>query len=200
MKKRTIWFSILGVLLVVLVVMSGLRVMPVAVVLGPCLKDWSNSVSYRPRASPLASLDFPVGEGEVRLCYGRPSAKGRTIFGKLVPYNELWRTGANEPTRLFTDRPLSIAGVSVAPGRYSIYTVPGPDSWEVVVNRSTSQWGNDFSAGVLAQEVGRGRVPSGRTEAPVEQLTIRVGGAASDSVSLIVEWENTRIEVPVVGK
>ena len=200
MKKRTIWFSILGVLLAALAVMSGLRVMPVAVALGPCLKDWSSPVSYLPRASPLASLDFQVGKGEVRLCYGRPSASGRTIFGKLVPYDELWRTGANEPTRLFTNRPLSIAGVSVVPGRYSIYTVPGPDSWEVVVNRSTSHWGNDFSAGVLAQEIGRGRVPSGRTEAPVEQLTIRVGGAASDSVSLIVEWENTRIEVPVLGR
>src|SRR5690349_11479076 len=85
------------------------------------------------RGSPLDSLSFKVGSADVKVCYGRPSAKGRTMIGgEAVPFGKLWRTGANEPTMIHTTGPLTIAGVAVPAGSYSLYTVPGPKTWSVI--------------------------------------------------------------------
>ena len=126
-----------------------------------------NDVPVQGRQSPLDSLTFTVAKQTVKLCYGRPSAKGRTMLGgEAVPFGKLWRTGANEPTVIFTPVALTIAGVTVAPGKYSIYTVPGAKQWEVIVNKSTSQWGHEstYTPEVKAQEVGRGKVTAGAAQ------------------------------------
>ena len=97
-----------------------------------------NDVPVKGRQSPLDSLTFTAANQRVKVCYGRPSARGRTMIGGSgVPYGKLWRTGANEPTVIFTPVALDIAGVRVQPGKYSLYTVPGEKEWEVIVNRST---------------------------------------------------------------
>src|SRR5919106_2020659 len=122
-----------------------------------------NDVPVKGRQSPLDSLTFTAANQRVKVCYGRPSARGRTMIGGAgVPYGKLWRTGANEPTVIFTPVALEIAGVRVQPGKYSLYTVPGEQEWEIIVNRSTSQWGheNDYTDEVRAQEVGRGKAPA----------------------------------------
>ena len=86
------------------------------------------------RMSPLDSLTFRVAGQEAKICYGRPSSRGRTMIGgSLVPFGKIWRTGANESTLLRTPIALSIAGVTVPAGTYSIYTVPGPTEWEIIV-------------------------------------------------------------------
>src|SRR5918994_5135940 len=122
-----------------------------------CPVPHPNDVPVQGRQSPLDSLTFTVATQTVKVCYGRPSARGRTMIGgTAVPYGKLWRTGANEPTVIFTPVALEIAGVKVQPGKYSLYSVPGEKEWEVIVNRSTTQWGheNDYTDEVRAQEVG----------------------------------------------
>ena len=152
------------------------------------------------RQSPLHSLTFAVGTAKVKVCYGRPALRGRAMLGGgAVPFGKLWRTGANEPTIFYTPVALDVAGIAVAPGLYSLYTVPGDKQWEIIVNRATAQWGheNRYTAAVKAQEVGRGKAPAEWLSAPVESFTIRAEPAAGEAQSLLLEWEKTRVRIPV---
>jgi hypothetical protein len=121
------------------------------------------------------------------------------LGGSDVPYGKLWRTGANEPTIFFAPVPLSVAGIRVQPGVYSLYTVPGKSEWEVVVNRSTSQWGKEdqYTDKVKAQEVGRAKVKTEPVSKPLETFTIRAEPGSGKSAALVLEWEKTRLVVPV---
>jgi hypothetical protein len=150
------------------------------------------------RASPYDSATVQVGSSMLKVCYGRPSARGRDIFGGLVPYDRLWRTGANEPTILHVPFTAEIAGVRVEPGSYSLYTEPGETQWTVIINRSTGQWGHEssYTDEVRAQEVGRGSVPTQRLDQHIEQFTIR-GEATGAGADLLLEWERTRVRIPV---
>ena len=151
------------------------------------------------RKSPLDSLTFTVAKQPVKLCYGRPSSRGRTMLGgAAVPYGKLWRTGANEPTIFFTPVALTMAGIAVAPGTYSLYTVPAAAEWEIIVNRSTKQWGEEsnYTPEMQQQEVGRAKVKSEMVKTPVETLTIRSEGAGSGA-TLVLEWEKTRVKIPI---
>ena len=159
-----------------------------------------NDVPVKGRQSPLDSLTFTAANQRVKVCYGRPSARGRTMIGGSgVPYGKLWRTGANEPTVIFTPVALDIAGVRVQPGKYSLYTVPGEKEWEVIVNRSTSQWGheNSYTDEVRAQEVGRGKAPAEKLTAPVETFTITAEPASGDVQRLVLTWEKTKVAIPL---
>ncbi len=162
------------------------------------------------RTSPLDSLTFSVARQEVKICYGRPSSRGRTMIGSpgaegsvaqmgVVPFGKIWRTGANEPTLLRTPVALVVVGVRVPAGTYSIYTVPGEAEWEIIVNRSYSQWGQEgsYTDEVRAQEVGRGKVASERTDSHVETFTIRAEDSSDGTVHVILEWERTRVRVAI---
>lgn len=152
------------------------------------------------RKSPLDSLTFAIGDQAVKVCYGRPSSRGRVMLGgKDVPYGKLWRTGANEPTIFFTPISLTVAGIKVSPGVYSLYTVPGRQEWEIIVNRSISQWGKEdqYTDAVKAQEVGRGKVKSESLKTPVETFTIEAKPGGNKAASLVLEWEKTRVRIPV---
>ena len=150
------------------------------------------------RASPYDSVRVQVAGQTAQICYSRPSARGRQIYGGLVPFDTLWRTGANEPTIIHLPVAARIAGIAVEPGSYSLYTVPGQQQWQVVVNRSTTQWGEEsnYTPDVRAQEIGRAEVPTERIESPVEQFTIRAEPAGEGS-QIIIEWENTRVLIPI---
>jgi hypothetical protein len=159
-----------------------------------------NDVPVKGRQSPLDSLTFTAAKQTVKLCYGRPSARGRKMIGgDNVPFGKLWRTGANEPTVIFTPVALDIAGVKVEPGKYSIYSVPGAKEWEIIVNRSTSQWGHEstYSKEVEAQEVGRGKAPVEKLSKRVETFTITPHPASGEVLHLYLDWETTRVAVPV---
>ncbi|MBK9692758.1 MAG: DUF2911 domain-containing protein [Gemmatimonadetes bacterium] len=152
------------------------------------------------RGSPLDSLTFKVGSAEVKLCYSRPAAKGRTMIGgSFVPFGTLWRTGANEPTMLHTTGPNVVAGVALAAGSYSLYTVPGATEWQVIPNRSITQWGHEsaYTDAVKAQEVGHGTARSSALATAVESLTFRAEPGAAGAVNLLLEWEKTRVTIPV---
>src|SRR5215207_8955299 len=158
------------------------------------------NVPLETRKSPLDSVTFNISGQQVKVCYGRPSSRGRTMLaGADVPYGKLWRTGANEPTIFYAPVALSVAGIRVKPGVYSLYTVPGRSEWEVIVNRSTSQWGieDQYTDKVKAQEVGRAKVKSETISKPIETFTIRSEPREGKGASLVLEWEKSRVKIPV---
>lgn len=150
------------------------------------------------RASPYDSATIAVGEGAAKICYGRPSLRGREMIGgEAVPYGQLWRTGANEPTTIHLNVPARIADIQVEPGSYSLYTIPrAGETWTLIVNRSTSQWGHEsrYTDEVEAQEVGRADVLVEAVQESVEQLTIRPADADQGA---LLEWQNSRVFIPI---
>jgi hypothetical protein len=151
------------------------------------------------RASPKDSVTFSAGGATVKVCYSRPSLKGRTMIGgELVPYGQLWRTGANEATMIHTSGHLVIAGIHVDAGTYSLYTVPGEHEWEIIVNRAHMQWGHEstYTDSVRAMEVGRGRVPAQGVATPIERFTIRAEPGQGGDANLILEWQISRVAIP----
>jgi hypothetical protein len=196
-SRKAAWalFALTGALLGTFVV-TGISLVPASLALGPCLEDLTSPLSYRARLSPLGSVDLRTGATVVRVCYGRPAMRGRTVFGGLVPYDSLWRMGANEPTRLYSEGPITLAGIRLPAGRYSLYAIPHAEEWALFVSRSTRHWGNDISADVRRQEIGNARVPVERLAVPVEKLTVHADTAGGGPV-LRVEWETTRISLPL---
>ena len=165
-----------------------------------CVTMNTKNLPLAARKSPLDSIAFTAAGSRVKVCYGRPSLKGRHMLGgDAVPYGKIWRTGANEPTMIHTTGPISIAGIKVAAGSYSLYTVPGPSQWEVIVNRSITQWGEEsnYTDAVKAQEVGRAKVPAEGLQQPVETFTIKPDPATGDAKALVLEWEKTRVSIPL---
>ena len=157
------------------------------------------NVPLQGRKSPLDSVSFKIAGQSMKVCYGRPSSRGRVMLGGAdVPYGKLWRTGANEPTIFYAPVPLRVAGIEVKPGVYSLYTVPGAGEWEIIVNRSISQWGKEdqYTEKVKAQEVGRAKVKSESVTKPVETFTIKAEPAGKDA-SLVLEWEKARVRIPI---
>ena len=162
-----------------------------------CITMNTEKLPLATRKSPLDSLSFKVGSADVKVCYGRPSLRGRHMLGgDDVPYGKLWRTGANEPTMIHTSGPLVVAGIKVPAGSYSLYTVPNTSEWEVIVNKSITQWGEEhtYTDAVKAQELGRGKVKPETLKTPVEQFTI-----TSETGFLVLEWETTRVKIPVTA-
>lgn len=149
------------------------------------------------RPSPADSVETRLAATRVKVCYSRPSMRGRTIMGGLVPFGEPWRTGANEATVLRTDRPVSVGDIRLEPGWYSLYTVPEPDAWTVVLNRLPDRMGIPIDDWVRSHDVGRLTVPVESTGQRVERLTIRFEPVGADSAALIIEWERTRARIPV---
>jgi hypothetical protein len=180
-------------------VMGGAVVAPAMTQDLACIVMTDTDPAARP--SPLDSVTFSVGSASVKVCYGRPSAKGRTMIGgAAVPYGKLWRTGANEPTMIHTSAPIIVAGIAIDAGSYSMSTVPGEEGWEIVLNRSITQWGHEryYTGEVAEAEIARAAVESNRGNDHVETFTIRAEGTGA-TVTLILEWEDSRVTVPIRG-
>lgn len=146
------------------------------------------------RASPHDTVSIDLGGHKVTITYGRPYMKGRKIMGGLVPYGQVWRTGADEATTLETDADLDINGLKVPAGKYALFTLPTAKSWTLIVDKTAKQWGA-FSY-KPATDLGRTGMQVSKSGSPVEQFTITLtpdGNAAT----LKMEWENTVASVPV---
>lgn len=138
-----------------------------------------------------------VGSPVIKLCYSRPKMGGRTVMGSLVPYGAPWRLGANEATAIHMPVAGTIAGVAVEPGWYSLYVVPEAKEWRVFVNRNAQRWGVPIDATVTGNDVGSGTVVPEATPQPVEELTARFDDAMGQGATLVFEWENTRVRIPI---
>lgn len=146
-----------------------------------------------PQPSPSGSVEQVIGLTTVEVDYSRPSAKGRTIFGELVPFGKVWRTGANKCTTLKTDGVLMVEDQKLAPGIYSVFTIPTADTWVVIFNSDTSLWGEEDrkdSADVL-----RVKVMRSKTAEPTETFTIGFGQVKDDRANLELRWENTLVSI-----
>lgn len=147
-----------------------------------------------PAPSPTQTIkqDFALGAIEVK--YSRPAAKGRRVFGDLVPYNKLWRTGANAATSIkFTDA-VEIQGKKVDTGSYVLYTIPGTDSWEVILNKGLTNWGVDGYK--ESEDVLRFKVPAKSGKTKVENFTMQFSDIKPETCSLDISWENTTVSIP----
>jgi DUF2911 family protein len=149
------------------------------------------------RASPFDSTVARLGDAEIKICYSRPSARGRVILGGLVPFGEPWRLGANEATTLHVPVAVRFGDVNLKPGVYSLYAIPGPTTWQVVVNQSAARWGIPIDTAVRSHDVAAVAVTSARTDGAVETLTMRLEPAGEGALALVIEWERTRVQLTV---
>ena len=149
-------------------------------------------------ASPPGEATLKFDDGKtVTIQYSRPSMRGRKIFGGLVPYDEVWRTGANAATSLKTDVDLNIGGANVPAGSYTLYTLPGMSSWKLIINKQTGQWGTEYSQG---QDLARADMKVGQLSSPMEQFTISFDKTGGNSATLKLEWDATVASVEVKEK
>lgn len=147
-----------------------------------------------PAPSPLQTLTQKFGLGDVTVEYSRPVAKGRTIFGDIVPYGKVWRTGANGTTKItFTDD-VKIEGKDVKAGTYGLYSIPNKEYWEVMLYSDLTLNGNvaEYKA---ENEVARFKVKPTKTPVKVESFTISVGDVAPTEATLSLMWENTAVSL-----
>ena len=160
--------------------------------------NMSDDKSKRP--SPPASAACKFSDGKtIKIDYSSPRAKGRKIFGEasekaLVPYGQIWRTGANDATTFITDTNVTVGGKAVPAGSYTIFTVPKADAWSLVISKKTGEWGTDYPG--EKEDLLRVPMTVSKTSAPVENFTIAFDQAGS-KCTLRIEWENTRASVEI---
>ena len=144
-----------------------------------------------PPLSPRSEIIQNVGFGTVRIDYSRPSMRGRVIFGDLVPFNELWRTGANECTTISFSENVFIDEKKVPAGKYSLFTIPSEKRWTIILNRDYNLWGtNGYNS---QKDLIRFDVVPELVAEHVETFTIIPGDITYATTKLIIEWENTRV-------
>ncbi|HEV8266774.1 MAG TPA: DUF2911 domain-containing protein [Thermoanaerobaculia bacterium] len=147
-----------------------------------------------PRPSPNGSVMQTIGVTDVTVTYSRPSVKGRVIWGELVPFDAVWRTGANEATRITFSDDVMVAGKKLAAGTYSLHTLPGKAEWTVIFNSVADQWGSysyDEKKDVL-------RVSLKPEAAPMTELmTFSFPQVTASTATLALDWEKVRLSIPI---
>jgi hypothetical protein len=155
------------------------------------------AAQQKPPLSPPGQAAVTIGAASITIDYARPSMRGRKIMGALVPYDKVWRTGANAATTLKTTAALDFGGTLVPAGTYTLYTLPGEKAWKLILNKQTGQWGTQYDQ---AQDLARVDLNVGATAAPVEQFTITLAGTGGAAGLLTMEWENTKLPIPFTVK
>jgi hypothetical protein len=146
------------------------------------------------RASPHADVTATLAGKPIKVSYGRPFMKGRAIFGGLVPWGQVWRTGADEATTFTTEADVVIGGLKVPKGEYSLFTLPTEKQWTLVLNRTAKQWGAfKYDA---AQDLGRAPMTVTTATKPVEQFTIEMVPAGKQ-LTLRLSWDKTVATVAI---
>lgn len=150
-----------------------------------------------PTLSPQAEVTQEVGLTQVKLSYARPSAKGRKVFGELVPFGEVWRTGANASTKLTFTEDVKIAGNALKAGTYALYSIPGPNEWTMIIHTNTKHRSLAGDVYKQAEDAFRFKVKPVKAANYVETFTIEFGDFTTSSANLILSWENTQIKFPI---
>ena len=132
-----------------------------------------------------------VSVDNITVTYGRPYKKERKIFGGLEPYGKVWRTGADQATQITFEKDATFGGKPVKAGTYTLFTIPNPDEWTIILNSQLGQWGHYSYEKNKDKDVLQVKVPATKLDTPIEQHTIRF-----DKSNLIIEWDDTRVVVP----
>jgi len=150
------------------------------------------------KPSPPASASCDLGGGKtIKTDYSSPRMKGRKIYGGLVPYGEVWRTGANSATTFVTSADVVVGGKTVPAGSYTLFTVPTADKWTLIINKKTGEWGIPYK--YESDELARIDMRVSKLPAPVENFTIAYDKSAS-GCTLQLDWETTRASVDIAAK
>lgn len=148
-----------------------------------------------PQPSPQGAVEQTIGLTRVKVEYSRPSVKGRSIFGDLVPYGKLWRTGANQNTTIEFSGPVKLADQDVAAGKYSLFTTPNEGVWVVHLNKNTELWGEeDYKEEETVVSLKVEATPAELTET----LTMEFADLSGDNGALVIRWEKTKVTLPIV--
>jgi tetratricopeptide (TPR) repeat protein len=148
-----------------------------------------------PAPSPTQTIKQDFGISSIELTYSRPNIRGRKVFGDLVPYGKLWRTGANAATHIKFEDDVTIGGTAVKAGEYVLYTIPDPNEWEVILNKGISNWGID---GYKPEEdVVHVKVKPMKMDDAVETLTMQFANVKPSSTELHIMWDKTAVAVPI---
>ncbi len=153
--------------------------------------------SGKPLASPPADTSQTVDGKTVSIHYNAPSKKGRTVFGGLVPYDKVWRTGANPATTLKTATNLKIGTAEVPAGTYTLYTLPSTGTWKLIINKQTGQWGTEYHED---RDLARVDMTKKALSSPQEVMSITLEPFKGKQSSLHVRWDTTDVSVPVVAE
>jgi hypothetical protein len=145
--------------------------------------------SSQPPKSPRVTADGK----DVSVSYGQPSKRGRVIFGQLEPYGKVWRTGANEATEITFKKDATFGGQAVKAGTYTLFTIPNENEWTVILNPELKQWGAYGYDKIKSKDLPHVKVPAKKLNSAVEKLTLRF----DDKNNLVIEWDQTQVEVPV---
>jgi len=149
--------------------------------------------------SPLATALYKTDNATIEVVYCRPYKNGREIFGALAPYGKVWRTGANEATTFATTKDLTIQDKVLPAGKYSLWTIPNENSWEIIFNKEYGQWGVDPLAGGANRDAENDQltvtVPSYTGTKVIEQFTITFD-KMDEHIEMILMWDNTTVVVP----
>lgn len=148
-----------------------------------------------PQPSPKGHVEQIVGLTKVSIDYSRPSAKGRKIFGDLVPFDKVWRTGANLCTIIETDGPVQIEGSTLPAGKYSLFTIPREGAWVVIFNKDTELWGEGDRKDSL--DVLQVKVAAGKSGDFTETFTIGFDAVSDDKARIDLRWENTVVGISI---
>jgi hypothetical protein len=138
--------------------------------------------------SPRDSTALFISDKRISIDYGRPSMRGRKIMGNVVPYNKVWRTGANAATSFTTQTDLTIGSIKIPRGTYTLYTLPSAKQWKLIINKQTGQWGTVYNE---KQDLVRIPLKKSTLKQPVERFTISLEPAGKFSGVLKLSWENT---------
>jgi hypothetical protein len=154
---------------------------------------------YTKSASPESNVDFKDGDLNIKVFYNSPSKRGRVIFGKLVPFDTVWRTGANEATIFETNKDLAIQGKVLKAGKYTLWATPGKQTWQITFNTEYGQWGIDFNGAANKDpknDVLTAEVPSVIQDKEIEKFTISVE-KSDEEILLILLWDKTVVTLPM---
>jgi hypothetical protein len=146
------------------------------------------------RPSPPGTAEVTLKGKKITIDYSRPYLKGRKVGQELAPYGKVWRTGANEATAFTTETDLTIGGVKVPAGKYTLYTLPSEGTWKLIINKETGQWGTKYDE---SQDLARIDMKKSPLQQPVEQFTISFNKTSDTAADLNLDWENTRVSVAV---
>lgn len=150
------------------------------------------------KASPETTVELKKDGTEISVFYSQPSKKGREIFGGLIPFGKVWRTGANEATTFTTNKDIMFGGKPVPAGKYTLWTIPEADHWTVILNGKQYSWGVAFSNGEASREAASDIV---KVEIPVESVTmpLEMFNISFDEATpaMILSWDKTKITVPL---
>jgi len=150
----------------------------------------------KPSLSPRIETTTSVGFVNVELDYGQPGVKGRKIFGGLVPYGKVWRTGANSSTKISFDADIKLANHNIPAGDYALYTIPGEEEWTIIIHKNIELWGaGNYNA---TDDLVRFTVPVVKLNDIVETFTIHFESFHTNGADMVIAWDNTKVAIPAI--